>query len=267
MVRTQVENVPLKGRTMTKVGVASKWVDAFAKSFYIAKKDAKVYYFKAPNFTYGLLMPVSLFLAFSIAGQINSSLIVPGLTSLVILFGTTSIEAVAVVLERQTGTFERLLVAPVSFFTLILGKALAGLFFGLVLATALLVPLSIASGTGVANPLLVLVAIAFSSLTFSGLGVLVSVYAKWVPEAQMLSNFLRFPMAFLSGTFVPLELMPSQLRVAARFLPLTYSVEALRISMNDSAITATYWLDILVLAVFSFALFVTAAKVLQKKIE
>ena len=243
------------------------WMESITKAFYIAKKDAKVYYFKAPNFTYGLLMPVSLFLAFSISGQINSNLIVSGLTSLVILFGTTSIEAVAVVLERQTGTLDRLLVAPVSFFTLILGKALAGLFFGLVLATAILVPLSIISGTGVANPLLALATIASSSLTFSGLGALVSVYAEWVPEAQMLSNFLRLPMAFLSGTFVPLEFMPFQLRVVARFLPLTYSVEALRISMSDSAITATYWLDILVLAMFSFAFFVIAAKVLQKKIE
>ena len=56
---------------MTMAEVASKLVDGFAKAFYIAKKDAKVYYFKAPNFTYGFLMPVSLFLAFSIAGQIN----------------------------------------------------------------------------------------------------------------------------------------------------------------------------------------------------
>ena len=99
-------------------------------AFYIAKKDAKVYYFKAPNFTYGLLMPISLFLAFSISGQMKTSLIVSGLTSLAILFGTTSIEAVAVVLERQNGTFERLLVAPISFLTIILGKALAGLFSG-----------------------------------------------------------------------------------------------------------------------------------------
>jgi ABC-2 type transport system permease protein len=252
---------------VTKVELASEWVDGFVKAFYIAKKDAKVYYFKAPNFTYGLLMPVSLFLAFSIAGQIDSALIVSGLTSLVILFGTTSIEAVAVVLEKQTGTFERLLAAPVSFLTILLGKALAGFFFGLVLATVILVPLAVVSGASVANPVLVFVAVAFSSLTFSALGVLVSAYAKWVPEAQMLSNFLRFPMAFLSGTFVPLELMPSQLRVIARFLPLTYSVEALRISMNNSAITFTYLLDITVLALFSFALLVISAKVLQRKIE
>lgn len=252
---------------MTMAEVASKLVDGFAKAFYIAKKDAMVYYFKAPNFTYGFLMPISLFLAFSIAGQINSTLIVSGLTSLVILFGTTSIEAVAVVLEKQTGTFERLLVAPVSFFTILFGKALAGFFFGLVLATVVLVPLAVFSGTTIANPLLVLFAIGFSSLAFSALGALVSAYAKWVPEAQMLSNFLRFPMAFLSGTFVPLELMPSQLGIIARLLPLTYSVEALRISINDSAPITTYLLDILVLALFSFALLVIATKVLQRKIE
>jgi len=258
----------LKGmqrRLMTQV--VSNWFDGFLKAFYIAKKDAKVYYFKAPNFTYGLLMPVSLFLAFSIAGQINSALIVSGLTSLVILFGTTSIEAVAVVLEKQTGTFERLLAAPVSFFTILLGKALAGFFFGLVLATVILVPLALASGTAVANPVLVFVAIAFSSLTFSALGVLVSAYAKWVPEAQMLSNFLRFPMAFLSGAFVPLELMPTQLQVVARFLPLTYSVEALRISMNNSQVTVNYFLDILAMALFSSALLVISTRVLRRRLK
>jgi len=247
--------------------LARTWIQSLIKAFYIAKKDAKVYYFKAPNFTYGLLMPVSLFIAFSIAGQINSSLIVSGLTSLVILFGTTSIEAVAVVLEKQTGTFERLLAAPVSFFTILLGKALAGLFFGLVLATVILVPLTVISGTVVANPLLVFIAIAFSSLTFSALGVLISAYAKWVPEAQMLSNFLRFPMAFLSGTFLPLELMPAQLGIIARFLPLTYSVEALRISINDLEPTITYLLDILILALFAFILLASGSKVLQRRLE
>jgi ABC-2 type transport system permease protein len=257
----------MMGRTLTKVEVTSGWVNGFVKAFYIAKKDAKVYYFKAPNFTYGLLMPVSLFLAFSIAGQIDSALIVSGLTSLIVLFGTTSIEAVAVVLEKQTGTFERLLAAPVSFLMILLGKALAGSFFGLVLAIVILGPLALISGTAVANPVLVFVAIAFSSLTFSALGVLVSAYARWVPEAQMLSNFLRFPMAFLSGTFVPLELLPSQLQVVARFLPLTYSVEALRISMNDSGITFAYLLDILALALFSLALLEIATEVLQRKIE
>jgi ABC-2 type transport system permease protein len=235
------------------------------KAFYIAKKDAKVYYFKAPNFTYGLLIPISLFLAFAMAGQMNPKLIVPGLVSLMLLFGTTSIEAVAVVLEKQTGTFERLLAAPVSYFTLVVGKTLAGFFFGLILAAVVLFPLAAVSGTMVLNPFLALIAIAVTSLAFSALGVLVSAYAKWVPEAQMLSNFLRFPMVFLSGTFVYLETLPSPLQTVARFLPLTYSVEALRVSVGESGLTTTYLVDIAVLAAFTLVLMVLAAKLLEKR--
>ena len=130
----------------------TKMFDGLVKALYIAKKDAKVYYFKAPNFTYGFLIPVSLYLAFSMTGNISSTMIVAGLTSLVMLFGTTSIEAVAVVLEKQTGTFDRLLVAPVSLFSIVLGKALAGFFFGLILAGVVLFPLAAVAGITILNP-------------------------------------------------------------------------------------------------------------------
>jgi len=246
--------------------LARALADSLIKAFYIAKKDAKVYYFKAPNFTYGLLIPVSLYLAFSMAGEINSKLIVAGLTSLVMLFGTTSIEAVAVVLEKQTGTFERLLAAPISLFTIVLGKALAGFFFGLILAAVVLFPLAAVSGTVVMNPLLAVIAIAFTSMAFSALGIIASAYAKWVPEAQMLSNFLRFPMVFLSGTFTALETFPSQLQVVARFLPLTYSVEALRSSVSEPAVTYTYILDIAALTLFTIVLLALSTKILEKRI-
>ncbi len=168
-------------------------LDALAKALYIAWKDARVYYFKAPNFTYGLLMPVSLFLAFSLAGEMDARLVVSGLPALAVLFGTTSIEAVAIVLEKQTGTFDRLLAAPVSFLTIMVGKALSGFFFGTALGVVVLAPVPLLAGVPVASPLLAVVAIGFSSLCFAALGVLVSAYANWVPEAQMVSNLIRFP--------------------------------------------------------------------------
>ena len=240
--------------------------DVFMKAFYIAKKDARVYYFKAPNFTYGILIPASLFLAFSMAGNISSKLIVAGLTSLVVLFGTTSIEAVAVVLEKQTGTLDRLLVAPVSLFTIILGKALAGFFFGLILAGIVLFPLAAVSGVVIMNPILAVIAIAFTSMAFSAMGIVASAYAKWVPEAQMVSNFLRFPMVFLSGTFAVLETYPFQLQVVARFLPLTYSVEALRNSIANAAVTYTYAVDIGALALFTVIFLALSTVILRKRI-
>jgi len=83
----------------------------------------------------------------------------------------------------------------------------------------------------------------------------------------MLSNFLRFPIAFLSGTFLSLELMPTQFGIIVRFMPLTYSVEALRISINDPAPMLTYLLDILILALFAFILLVAGSKLLQQDIR
>jgi ABC-2 type transport system permease protein len=109
------------------------------------------------------------------------------------------------------------------------------------------------------------IAVLFSSLTFSSLGVLVSAYAKWVPEAQMLDNFLRFPMAFLSGIFVPLTAIPAQLQFIPRLFPLTYSVEALNTSVRESALTGTYLIDIFVMALFSIFLLVIGARILQRK--
>jgi ABC-2 type transport system permease protein len=236
------------------------------KAVYIAWKDAKVYYFKAPNFTFGLLIPVSLFLAFSMAGNISPVLIVAGLSSLSMLFGTTSIEAVSVVLEKQTGTFDRLLVAPLSLFTIILGKAMAGFLFGLILAGVTIFPLAVFAHVTIMSPLLAVIAIAFASMSFSSLGIITSVYAKWVPDAQMYSNFLRFPMTFLSGTFTPLETYPVQLQVVARFLPLTYSVEALRNSITSSSITGTYIIDIAALFIFTIAFLSVATLVLKRSL-
>lgn len=244
----------------------TKLIDSFVRAFYIALKDAKVYYFKAPNFTYGLLVPVSLYLAFSMAGNISTALVVAGLTSLVMLFGTTSIEAVAVVLEKQTGTFDRLLAAPVSLFTIVFGKALAGFFFGLILAGVVLFPLAAVSGVAIMNPLLAVIAVAFSSMAFSALGIVASAYAKWVPEAQMISNFMRFPMVFLAGTFAALEAYPFQLQVVARFLPLTYSLEALRNSIANTSVTYTYAVDIGALALFTVIFLVASTLILKRRI-
>jgi len=247
--------------------LAKSWTDSLIKAFYIAIKDAKVYYFKAPNFTFGLLIPISLFLAFSMAGNISPVLMVAGLSSLSMLFGTTSIEAVAVVLEKQTGTFDRLLVAPVSLFTIIFGKTIAGFFFGLILAAVTIFPLAAFASVTVMNPLLAVVAIAFASMAFSGLGIITSVYAKWVPDAQMYANFLRFPMTFLSGTFVALATYPLPLQVVARFLPLTYSIEALQNCISSSAITNIYLIDIAALFAFTVIFLSIATMVLKKRIE
>jgi ABC-2 type transport system permease protein len=241
--------------------------EELSKALHLARKDMRVYYFKAPNFTYGLLMPVALYLAFSVSGSLSPATLISGLVSLVILFGTMSIEAVSVVLEKQTGTFERLLAAPVSLLGIVLGKALAGFAIGPLTAIIVLIPVSIFSGTSVQSPLAIFVAICVSSFTFASMGIFVSCFARWTPEAQMYSNFFRFPMAFLSGTFIPVESMPWALQMFSRVLPLTYSIDAVREGLNNSFLTGSYLLDLFVLILFSIAFMLASVRVLEKQMS
>jgi ABC-2 type transport system permease protein len=240
--------------------------DQLEKSLSIAWKDIRVYYLKAPNFTYGLLMPLALYLAFSVAGNLKPETLISGLVSLVVLFGSTSIEAVAVVSERTSGTFERLLVAPVTLRWILFGKALAGAAFGPLTAVLALIPVVLISGTSVASPILLLVTVGISSFAFACLGILASAYSKWIPEAQMYSNFLRFPMAFLGGAFIPVSSMPVFVQMISRILPLTYSIEALNQSMTYTLPTWTYLLDNVLLIIFSAACLLVAENVLRKRI-
>lgn len=116
--------------------MANVWTEHMKTAVYIAEKDVKIYFFKAPNLTFGLLLPVVLYLAFAIGRTVELTSAIPGLVAMAAFFGARAIQAVSLPLERRTGTFNALLTAPTTLFTIILGKALAGFFFGIVLSLA-----------------------------------------------------------------------------------------------------------------------------------
>lgn len=234
--------------------------------FYIALKDLKAYYFKPPNISWGILFPFAFVLAFAIRNPGDLRSLVPGLLALTILFGTSSMEAIVIVFERRIGSLERLLLAPVCLPALLAGKLLGGMAFGLTVTLVVLVIALAVFGAGGTNWLLLFLALLLSATAFSALGAYVSVAVKEVFEAQTLANFIRFPMMFLGGVFVPLAAMPGWLQILARFLPLTYSVEALRAALSGGSWAAAA-LDLAALAGFSILLFLLAVHTLAQRTE
>jgi ABC-2 type transport system permease protein len=241
-------------------------VDDLRGMFYIALKDLKAYYFKPPNISWGILFPFAFILAFAIRDPGDLRSLVPGLLALTVLFGTSSMEAIVIVFERRTGALERLLLAPLRLPALLAGKILGGMTFGLTVTLVVLAVSLTVFGSSGTNWLVLFLALFLSATAFSALGAFVSVAVREVFEAQTLANFIRFPMMFLGGVFVPLASMPGWLQALARFLPLTYSVEALR-----SALSGGSWsiaaLDLGALAAFSIVLFSMAVYTLARRIE
>jgi ABC-2 type transport system permease protein len=240
-------------------------IDDLRGMFYIMLKDLNAYYFKPPNLSWGILLPLAFVLAFAIRDPGNLDSLVPGLLALTLLFGASSMEAIVIAFERRVGALERLLLAPVRLPALLAGKILGGVVFGLVTTVVVLILVLLRFDPRGVNWPLLFVAMVLSATAFAALGALVSVAVKEVFEAQTLANLFRFPMMFLGGVFVPVAALPPVLRVVAHALPLTYTVDALTVAMAGGLWSAA-WLDLAVLAGFSLAFFILATRTLARSV-
>jgi ABC-2 type transport system permease protein len=226
----------------------------------------RAYYLKPPNISWGILFPFAFALAFTLRNPTDLRDLVPGLLGLTLLFGTSSMEAIVIVFEQRIGSWERLLLAPVRLPALLAGKMLGGMVFGLTITTIVLAITLIVFGAGDVNWLLLIPMLLLSATAFSALGAFVSVAVKEVFEAQTLANFIRFPMMFLGGVFLPIASMPLGLQIVARVLPLTYAVEGLRLAFAGG-FQAEVLLDLLALAAFTVGLFALATRASARRLE
>jgi len=156
-----------------------------------------------------------------------------------------------------------LLAAPVTPLAIVLGKALAGLAFGLVLASAytavvlLFLPLR-------PNPILFSLAALLSSFCFSAFGLCLAAPFRDIPQAMPPATVVRIVMVFLSGAFVPLEAASPSWLYVARLLPLTYAVDALRQAVNGPVNVRGFAVDLGVLFLYAVVFLVVTAWLLGK---
>jgi ABC-2 type transport system permease protein len=189
----------------------------------------------------------------------------PGLIAMAALFGTTSMEAIVITFEKRVGAMERLLLAPMSLTSILLGKILGGTIFGLIISTVMTLLTTLFLGAAIYNIPGFIMALILTTVAHSALGALVAVSVKEVFEAQTLSNYFRFPMIFLCGIFLPIERMPIVLQYLARLLPLTYSVEAFKFTMTNTANGLI--LNTLILTGYCILLIALSVRLFRKNLE
>jgi ABC-2 type transport system permease protein len=198
--------------------------DEMTQAWAIAVKDVRVYYLTPPMIMMGLLMPFFMFFSFSVKRGLGPEAGVARLLALTTFFTASSAGPVIIPIERQMRTYDRLLAAPVSLITILLGKGLVGIFFGIVTSlTSLLIGLLVWRVT-IATPWLLLGGLLLSTAAFSALGLLfASVPGQTVGNILMPSTLLRWPLLFISGVFIPLEEMSAWARILSYLSPLTYT--------------------------------------------
>lgn len=137
----------------------------------------------------------------------------------------------AAAMEWQTRSVKELLLAPVSSFTLVAGKVLAGVVAADVAGT-LLVVAAIATGQ-VPVPSFADAAAALGVMTLLGLfgaalGVTLGARLRSAERLNPISAVLSFYLFFLAGGIAAVAYLPDWLRVIARAVPNSYGIDALR---------------------------------------
>jgi len=78
------------------------------------------------------------------------------------------------------------------------------------------------------NPVNVFLGFTLAAHSFFALGFVIASLARTAREAQIISTVAFYPMIFLSGATIPIEILPEGLRRYVGFLPLTHAVTLLR---------------------------------------
>ena len=186
--------------------------------------------------------------------------IVPGVISMSILF-VSLFNGMQIIWDRQFGFLKETLVAPVSRLAIMGGRALGGATVAMMQGTLVLVITMIAgfrpvSLTGMALGLLVMF---FTALLFSALSMVIASRLRDMQGFQLIINFLGMPLFFLSGALFPIAHRSRGLGLVARFDPLSYGVDALRIFLVGHGVFGLT-LDFTVLAGAIVAIFTLGAR-------
>jgi len=159
----------------------------------------------------------------------TSIFMVPGTMCMLMVITTMVMANLAIVREKEMGTFEMLISAPVTKSEVILGKTIPYVVLGmsnfpLILAVAVFLFQVPMRGS---LPVLFAAALAFVC-TAVALGTLISTYCQNQQQATLAGFLFIFPMIMFSGLMFPVENMPDYIKWISLVDPLSHYMGLLR---------------------------------------
>lgn len=218
------------------------------------------------NRTEAILSPYHVEVEGIIPGEPNYfQFVAPGIMAMVVMMSLMTGLPHAISYEKDIGTLDGMLVAPINRLAIIIGKVLAQTTRGMIQGFIILVLAILIFGVTIYGSILLVILLLFLGVfSFVGLGILITSFTENEETASMLMMTFMFPMMFLSGVFFPIQQMPWFMQRIAYLLPLTYATTALRkviiLGAGVSAITT----EILVMVGFGVVLLAVAVPLFKR---
>ena len=158
---------------------------------------------------------------------------------------------------------EEMLVAPMSYATIIIGHVAGGVLRGLLVGMLVTVVALFFTRLQVAHPFIMISVVLLSSIVFSLAGFINAVFAKKFDDISIVPTFVLTPLTYLGGVFYSISLLPEFWQNVSRVNPILYMVNAFRygiLGTSDISIGHAY----VILIVFVVVLF-SGCMILMKR--
>ena len=139
------------------------------------------------------------------------------------------LSGLSVAREREQGTFDQLLVTPLSPLQILIGKAVAPVVIGIFQATLVLLICQFWFKIPFAGDLFSLYLTLFVFiLTCVGIGLSISAISQTMQQVMVYCFVLLMPMVLLSGMATPVENMPEFLQTVTYANPMRFALDSVR---------------------------------------
>ena len=158
----------------------------------------------------------------------TSTYLVPGTLCLLIGLTALTFTGMSMSREREMGTLETLLSAPIAPVEIMLGKTVPYVILGMIQLPIVLAAAAL-MGVPVRAPLWMIAAASFAFVCAAvSIGFLISSFMKSQQQSMLGTFLILFPMIQLSGVVYPVENMPAAIRWITLLDPMRYFVVAIR---------------------------------------
>ena len=154
---------------------------------------------------------------------------VPGILAILVTMVGGFLTALNIVREKEVGTIEQINVTPIKKQYFILGKLIPFWILGnLVFTIGLFVAWLVYGIVPVGNLIVLYGFIWLYLLAVLGFGLLISTYSNTQQQSMLIMFFFMMIFILMGGLFTPIESMPAWAQVVARFNPMSYMIDVMR---------------------------------------
>jgi ABC-2 type transport system permease protein len=155
--------------------------------------------------------------------------LMPALIAALSLIQTLLTAALSVAREREQGTFDQLLVTPLTPMQILVGKAVPAIIVGLIQSTIILliirfwfqIPMN-------GSYWLLYVGLVSFTTAAVGLGLSISALSLTMQQAMLYTFLIIMPLMLLSGLLTPVRNMPEVLQILTYANPLRFAIDMVR---------------------------------------